>query len=153
VLTNAAVRKVVQVEYLLARTPLVLIDRGLAARFLPEDSKVRVLVERSLASLDAVAGRLLNDPAPPPRAEEPSDGARAHDEEPVGAPADEVQRVTEELLAEHEDKPVVGELADPDLDVAEVQAQLRAKHLVEEQAQRREQASTTESPPSGGTAT
>jgi hypothetical protein len=47
----------------------------------------------------------------------------------------------------------VGELADPDLDVAEVQAQLRAKHLVEEQAQRREQASTTESPPSGGTAT
>jgi hypothetical protein len=38
----------------------------------------------------------------------------------------------------------VGELADPELDVAEVQAQLRAKHLVEEQAERRRQSSAAE---------
>lgn len=142
-ITNAAVRKVVQVEYLLARTPLALIDQGLAARFLAEDSKVRVTVERGLASLDAVADRLLNDPVPSPQAEERPTEEPAH-AEPVEVPADEVERVAEELLAEQEEKPAVGELADPELDVAEVQAQLRAKHLVEEQAERRRQSSAAE---------
>lgn len=126
-ISNPLVRKAVQVEYAILRTPLAVVNRQLAGH-LADSSRVRLSVEQGLHSLDTVAGRLLTtskpevDPATTDSADAPS--------RPVEVPVDEVERVADELLAEQADKPMVGELADPDLQ--EVQARLRAKHLVEE---------------------
>jgi hypothetical protein len=141
---NTLVRKAVQVEYSILRAPLAIVNRGLASR-LARDSKVRLTVERGLGSLDAVAGQLLSKPSSAQR-----NGHRDHKPEPSRAAADvpadgnvestheeaevthedAVERVAEEILEEQEQKPVTGELADPELQ--EVQAEVRAKHLVEE---------------------
>lgn len=108
---------------------------------------MRVGVERGLDTLDAVAGQLLSPPSPSndrangrvadaraksPAAEDvPADGnvEPTHDEVELSHD-DEVNRVVDEIREELEQKPVTGELADPELQ--EVQAELRAKHLVEE---------------------
>lgn len=135
-ITNTLVRKAVQVEYSILRAPLAMIDRQLATH-LGDDSKVRFPFELGLDSLDAVAGRLLARPGSAQRSEAKT---RQSDEQPDATTPqpveptleDEVERVAEELLEEQEQKPVAGELADPDLDVAEVQAELRAKHLLQE---------------------
>jgi hypothetical protein len=182
VISNAAVRKVVALEYAMLRTPLAAVDRQVAGR-LAEDSRVRVPLQIGLGSLDALAGRLLGRPEPsgpsqqdepahdeapteepqpdaggsdeaqPARAratraprsrKQPAKGARTEaplDEGPVEVEPDEVARVAETLREEQQETPVVGELADPELDVADVQAELRAKHLLQEQEeeQRRKQ--------------
>jgi hypothetical protein len=143
VISNTLVRRAVQLEYSLLRTPLAVVNRGLASR-LGKDSKVRVGVERGLGTLDAVAGQLLSSPSTerrngsgderaksPAAADVPADGnvESTHDEIELSHD-DEVERVVDEIREELDQKPVTGELADPELQ--EVQAELRAKHLVEE---------------------
>jgi hypothetical protein len=85
---------------------------------LEETSRVRSTFERGLQSLDTVAARLLEPtPArsqPLPREEQ-----------------DEIHQLTDTLLAEQEEQTFVGELADDEL--RRVQAELRAKHRIEEQ--------------------
>jgi hypothetical protein len=148
VISNTLVRRAVQLEYSLLRTPLAVVKRNLTSR-LSKDSKVRVGVERGLGTLDAVAGQLLSPPSTDrPSTDRPSaSGAeRAKSRAAADVPADgnvepthdevelshedEVSRVVDEIREELEQKPVTGELADPELQ--EVQAELRAKHLVEE---------------------
>jgi hypothetical protein len=148
VISNTLVRRAVQLEYSLLRTPLAVVNRGLASR-LRKDSKVRAGVERGLGTLDAVAGQLLSPPSTerrngsssngsgeqraksPAAADVPADGnvESTHDEIELSHD-DEVERVVHEIREELDEKPVTGELADPELQ--EVQAELRARHLVEE---------------------
>jgi hypothetical protein len=149
-ISNPVVRKVVQVEYTLVRTPLVLLDRRLLAR-INATTRIRTSLERGIDTLDAAAGRPLR-PAPPSSpssrdaasapeeaapsgtaAEETVDVEAAFEaaDRTVEVPVDEVERVAEQLLAETETTPPVGERADRELQ--EVQAELRAKHLLEEQ--------------------
>jgi hypothetical protein len=143
VISNSVVRKVVQVEYALVRTPLAVLDRRVLTR-LDEGSRIRLSFERGLQTLDAAAGRLFQapksaaretpDPFQTPTAAAPeTPDAFAVTDPPVDVAVDEVERVADEILADQDEKPMVGELADPDLQ--EVQAQLRAKHLLEEQAE------------------
>ncbi|MFN2562340.1 MAG: hypothetical protein ABR571_13730 [Jatrophihabitans sp.] len=142
-ISNTLVRRAVQLEYSLLRTPLAVVKRNLTSR-LSKDSKVRVGVERGLGTLDAVAGQLLSPPSTDrpsgsgdertksrAAADVPADGnvEPTHDEVELSHD-DEVARVVVEIREELEQKPVTGELADPELQ--EVQAELRAKHLVEE---------------------
>jgi hypothetical protein len=142
-INNTFVRKAVQVEYAILRTPLAAVSNQLGAR-LADDSKIRVSVEQGLQVLDAAASRLLR-PAGPARstgsATPAGDAApKPQTEQPQPQPqAEEIERVAEVILDEQEQKPIAGELADPELDVAEVQAQLRAKHLLEEHAAQRGQ--------------
>ncbi len=155
-ISNTLVRKAVQVEYALLRTPLAAVNRRLASR-LGTESKVRLTVERGLGTLDAVAGQLLSTPSTRPTNNErgnqghdqawnPRDDKPAKSAAAADVPADgnveptheqvelshdeEVERVVEEIREELQQKPVTGELADPELQ--KVQAELRAKHLVEE---------------------
>jgi hypothetical protein len=98
----------------------------LASR-LPESSKIRGGLHAALRTADATVGQLVRQP---PQA---SDGRQRHDPgraETVPASDTDAER---EAIAEavRERQPNVGELADPDLDVAEVQAQLQAKHAIE----------------------
>jgi hypothetical protein len=150
-ISNPVVRKVVQFEYTLVRTPLVVLDRRLLAH-VPAASMIRTSLERGIDTLDAAAGRLLRprtdsrgatsrpSSAPPPAPTEPSapveetvdtEAAFEAADRTVEVPLDEVEQVAEQLLARSDTTPPVGELADPDLQ--EVQAELRAKHLLEEQ--------------------
>jgi len=124
VIANPVIRTVVEVEYAIVRLPLALI-----ARRMPEGSLLRNALDRGLHTLDGVMAGLLATP----------DTRPAHPAESVreAAPAEELAADLEEERAEIaatilEQEPVVGERADPNLDVAEVQAQLRAKHIVEE---------------------
>jgi hypothetical protein len=142
VISNTLVRKAVQVEYSLLRAPLAVVNRGLRSR-LAKDSKVRLTFERGIGTLDAVAGQLLSPrsshrrnghggekPTTSP-ADVPADGnvEPTHDQIELSHD-DEIERVAEEIRDAQEQKPVAGELAEPELQ--EVQAELRAKHLVEE---------------------
>jgi septal ring-binding cell division protein DamX len=149
VISNTLVRRAVQIEYSLLRTPLAVVNRGLTSR-LRKGSKVRLGVERGLGTLDAVAGQLLSPSSSPSSSTDRRNGSatdeRAKSPAAADVPADgnvepthhevelshddEVERVVEEIREELEHKPVTGELADPGLQ--EVQAELRAKHLVEE---------------------
>jgi hypothetical protein len=154
VISNTLVRKAVQVEYSLLRTPLAVVSRRLTGR-LGRNSKVRLTVERGLGTLDAVAGQLLSEPQTdnrpgdtrreetrreegrpksPAAADVPADGNVEPIHEEVELSHDEeVERVAEELREDLDQKPVTGELADPELQ--DVQAELRAKHIVEEYEQ------------------
>jgi hypothetical protein len=163
---NPLARKAVLAPYVLLRTPLGLIDSRLAARYLPDDSRVRTTIARGLGSLDATAARLLGTVAPPdgtaddgaakvtvtpPAPAEPATASPAQAEPPVGdagadpsdvaapgrpeVPAEEVEQVAEELLAEREEVPHAGELGEVDDEEKLRQAELRAKHIVEEYEQ------------------
>lgn len=54
-------RSVVALQYKVLRLPFQLADTYVVGRLLPVDSDLRLRVERSLASLDAGVGRLLQD--------------------------------------------------------------------------------------------
>lgn len=134
-IANPLVRKVVQVEYAIVRTPLALVDRQLAARA-GGRSKAAVVVERGLQSLDAIATRLIAEPRPPSAKQyAPTRPAPAADEGSPEVSVDEVEHVAEDLLADQAEHELVGELADPELQ--EVQAKLRAKHLLEEREEQK----------------
>lgn len=108
------------------RTPLALIESRL-----PDSSRLRAGLGTALrgadAWLDGEAPRI--DPQPRNSAQvapEPAHDAAAD-------PWQDGEAVREAIVDDvRERQPDVGELADPDLDVAEVQAQLRAKHAVAE---------------------
>ena len=119
---NRTMQKAIRAEYTILRAPLGLLDTQVISR-LGEGSRVRSTFERGLDSLDTAAARLLDRPAPSARAGEPT-----------ALPAEEqqeVEQLTDTLLAEQEERTYVGELADDEL--RRVQAELRAKHQVEEQ--------------------
>ena len=125
-IANPLVRKVVRAEYTILRTPLAVVDQRVVAPRFGDDSMLHISIERGLHTLDAVADRLLGDSTAP--APEPASAEHAEELE------HEREQIAETIL---EEEPVVGERADPDLDVAEVQAQLRAKHAVEEREEQR----------------
>lgn len=54
-------RAVAGAEYTLLRLPLTLVERQVVARFLDEESHVRLGFEKALGGLDASVGRLLDD--------------------------------------------------------------------------------------------
>lgn len=119
-ISNPLIRKVVEVEYALVRTPLRLVERRM-----PDGSSMRSILGRGVHTLDEVMAGLLAEPY--------DIAARTGDDHPA-----KLQHDREEIAkAVREQQPTVGELADPDLDVAEVQAQLRAKHAVEARQEER----------------
>jgi hypothetical protein len=128
---NKTVQKAIRAEYTLLRVPLAVLDQRVVSR-LDEHSPVRATFERGLRSLDAAAARLLEHGADP-------HGADPHEVEPDEVepdvlPADEqeeVEQLTEVYAAEQENHTLAGELADDD-ELRRVQAELRAKHRVEE---------------------
>jgi hypothetical protein len=120
VIANPLIRKVVEVEYALMRTPLAAVGHRLA-----EGSTARAALDRSVQTLDELIAGLLATPADlRPRAAAADHGDLEHDRE----------QIADAIRAE---APEVGERADPDLDVADVQAELRAKHAVEEREEQR----------------
>lgn len=154
--------KAARVEYALVRKPLAVLDRTLSHR-LPAGSPVRMTVHRGLETLDSTIGKLLrpsssgvsplspvSDPAAttaPPVSSEPVEtpgGEQTVNEvvdssvladEPVTTeelPADELEAVAEEIL-EQEQTVATGEIADASEDDQEALAELRAKHILEEQ--------------------
>jgi hypothetical protein len=122
VTATALIRTCASAAYALTRAPFVLVDHRL-----PDGSVLRRR-EEPLGTLDALVRGLLDertaqrpDPAGPP----------APDEAPP-VPERDIRREQEAIAREiRRRQPDVGELADPDLDVAEVQAELEAKHIVE----------------------
>jgi hypothetical protein len=128
---NKTVQKAIRAEYTMLRVPLAVLDQRVVSR-LDEHSPVRATFERGLRSLDAAAARLLEHGADP-------HGADPHEVEPDEVepdvlPADEqeeVEQLTEVYAAEQENHTLAGELADDD-ELRRVQAELRAKHRVEE---------------------
>jgi hypothetical protein len=120
------IRKSASVAYAGIRTPFALVENKL-----PESSKARVGLHAVLRTLDTSVAGLLREPVTESAA--PA-GDAAPATEPAPGPDLEAER---EAIAEavRESQPDVGELADPDLDVADVQAQLQAKHTIEEREQ------------------
>lgn len=155
---NELLRKAVQTQYTLVRLPLTVLDEHVVTRYAPRGSKVQQSFARALGALDATAERLLSEESAAPRSsrqptsaeapvrtpapaeastpqpsqewsatpDEPADGARLPVEE-----QQEVAEVAEELLDVQQERTFVGELADDD-ELRRMQAELQAKHLVEE---------------------
>jgi len=122
---NKTVQKAIRAEYVVLRTPLALLDEQVLAR-LGEASKLRTTVERGISKLDEVAARLLEPTETPEREAQPDPASSTE------IPADEVEYLAEELLEEREQEHnLVGELAE-DEELRRVQAELMAKHRVEE---------------------
>ncbi|GAB2477870.1 hypothetical protein [Jatrophihabitans fulvus] len=165
--TVAVLRTAVRAEQLLVRTPLALAAGVAASKLgrrspvaTTLERGVEVLdaaAERLLASLDPAGSPQPRPEAHPepqaPTASRPgtSDPEDIEDAVDVTAPEVEVagpeealpaeetevvEHVAEELLEEQEHKPLAGELSEDD-ELRRVQAELHAKHLVEEQAQER----------------
>lgn len=147
---NPMVRKAVEVEYAVLRAPLSLLDQQVVARYFDEASVVRTSFERGLDALDSAAARLLQQtqqpterPEPPATSPEPAAATGpATSPEPAAATEpdtlpeeeqEEVEELADELLEQEETETFRGELADEDM--RRVQAELRAKHTVEEQAE------------------
>jgi hypothetical protein len=95
---------------------------------LPESSRVRTGLHVALQTVDSSVRHLLHQPQG--QSGERSSEASTPTGETFAAPDIAAER---EAIAQavRERQPDVGELADPDLDVAEVQAQLQAKHAIE----------------------
>jgi len=142
---NVSVQKVMRAEYVMLRTPLVLLDERVLVR-LGADSKLRTTVEHGISTLDAVAARFLTPPpssgeeteperggTEPERGETGPDHEDTADDEQI--PAEEVHELAEELFEQQEQEHnLAGELAE-DEELRRVQAELMAKHRVEEEQQ------------------
>jgi len=124
---NRTLQKAIRAEYTILRAPLSLLDARVVSR-LDEGSRVRTTFERGLETLDSAAGRLLD---PRPARPQTSPAEPAQEQELPPEEQEEIEELTEVLLAEQEEQTFVGELADDEL--RRVQAELRAKHQVEEQ--------------------
>jgi hypothetical protein len=120
VIVTPLVRKSASFAYTTIRTPFALVESRL-----PESSRVRTGLHAALETADSSVEQLLQLLAGESDAR-PSDGAA----EEVSSQERDAER---EAIAEavRERQPDVGELADPELDVAEVQAELQAKHAIE----------------------
>lgn len=157
-------RNVVRVEYTVVRAPLGALDTFVVSR-LPQSSPVRVGFSRGLAALDAAAARFLAGPQQDgQRGGAGHSGKNAARTTPVpassstaGPPVDEAdtdtdtdtdtaeidedaerERIAEAILEEEQEAHYVGELAEADEDDLERQAELRAKHQLAEEKERRE---------------
>jgi hypothetical protein len=120
---NKTVQKAIRAEYAVLRTPLTLLDERVLPR-LGGSSRLRTTVGRGISKLDEVAARLLE---PAPAASRPPTSPQAEE-----IPADEVEELAEDLLEQQEQEHnLVGELAEDD-ELRRVQAELMAKHRVEE---------------------
>jgi hypothetical protein len=164
-INNSLIRKLVRVEYSLLRAPLATVNQRIVVRRFAEDSPVRLAVARALGVGDARVGQLIDDPELRQRgdalrhhsqlnaraaqldgeakdlrseADHTQEQAEAQaDEDREQAQQDEFARVAEALLAERQQEQTVGELADADEAEKKRQAELRAKHLVEEHEEER----------------
>jgi hypothetical protein len=114
-------RKAVRAEYTLLRTPLTMLDEKVVSRYVPRDSVVQTSLARTISALDEVAERLLA---------EPSDVVASSAFLPLDE-QEEIEELAEELFEAEEEQTFAGELAD-DEELRRVQAELRAKHTVEE---------------------
>lgn len=118
------IRKSASLAYAGIRLPFSVVESRL-----PERSGIRTGLHAVLQTVDSSLQQRLQ----PSSAESVAD-ARA---QAVPSDDDDAER---EAIAEavRERQPDVGELADPDLDVAEVQAQLQAKHAIETREEARQ---------------
>ena len=117
-------RKALHVPYTLVRTPLVVLDERVVSRYASRGSVVQTSMTRTIGLLDTVAHRLISEPSP----------SSAVAGEPQPLPDDEredVEQLAEDLLEAEEEQTFAGELAADD-ELRRVQAELRAKHTVEE---------------------
>jgi hypothetical protein len=137
---NKTVQKAIRVEYAVLRAPLAILDDRVLGR-LGEHSKLRSSVEGALSRLDAAAARLLSSPSPASTEERASSSTEqppAQDDADHAAaaeiPVEEVEHLAEEIQTEQEQHNLTGELAE-DEELRRVQAELRAKHRVEEQTE------------------
>jgi hypothetical protein len=131
---NKTVQTAMRLEYTVLRAPLTLLDRQVVSR-LDEHSLIRSTFERGLETLDATAARFLDTPTPPAP---PPPPPPAEPTQPTELPAEEVEEVqylADEFIAEQEQHNLAGELAE-DEELRRVQAELRAKHQVEEEHER-----------------
>jgi hypothetical protein len=117
-------RKSAILAYAGVRTPFALVESRL-----PEDSKVRTGLHAALQTVDSSVQNLLHKPAADSGARSPGGPRPAEQPSPWADPDAEREAIAEAVRERQAD---VGELADPDLDVADVQAQLQAKHALEE---------------------
>jgi hypothetical protein len=123
VIVTPLVRKSASLAYTGIRTPFALMENQL-----PESSRLRTGLHAVLETVDSSVEQLLHLLAG--ESDAPRSDSAAGTAEPVASQDDEAER---EAIAEavRERQPDVGELADPDLDVADVQAELQAKHAIE----------------------
>jgi hypothetical protein len=122
VTVTSLIRKSASRAYAGIRMPFALVENGL-----PERSKVRIGLHAALEKLDSAVGQLLR--GSPTESAQPDDSSGTS----AAATSPDVEAEREAIVeAVRERQPDVGELADPDLDVAEVQAQLQAKHAIQE---------------------
>jgi hypothetical protein len=129
---NTTLRKALQTEYVLLRTPLAALDERVLTR-LDETSRLRTTVERGLSVLDSVAARVLGPEGArgPAGRTGPEGGGASATAGPPAAPAEEVDQLAATLLAEQEEEHnLAGELAE-DEELRRVQAELKAKHRIE----------------------
>jgi hypothetical protein len=142
VISNDLLRKAVRAEYTLLRTPLVVLDEQIVSRYTPRGSAVQTSLARTIGALDSLADRLLTerpvDPwseAAPARTDAADDGFDARIAPPVEplpeTEQEEVEELAVDILEAEQDQTFAGELADDD-ELRRVQAELRAKHIVEE---------------------
>jgi len=75
-------RNIAKLEYSAVRLPLTVLESRVFARYLPDESPIRLGLERFLGSLDGAAGRLLGDEAITRRGE-----ALSRRDHPEGDPA------------------------------------------------------------------
>jgi hypothetical protein len=137
-------RKPATTAYRAVRVPFALVENRL-----PQSSKIRAGLAAAITSVDSWIGEhgreegTSRTEAPVPSQSPAQESAPDpwQDEEAARAAIEEAVR---------ERQPEVGELADPDLDVAEVQAQLQAKHALEER--QRAEAERSDNAAGSGTA-
>jgi hypothetical protein len=124
VIVTPLVRKSASFAYTTIRTPFALVENRL-----PESSRVRTGLRVALETADSSVEQLLQLLTGESDAR-PSDATVDRVSSQVSSQDSDADR---EAIAEavRERQPDVGELADPELDVADVQAELQAKHAIE----------------------
>lgn len=128
-ISNDLLRRAVRAEYTLLRTPLAVLDEQVVSRYTPRGSLAQTSIARTIGALDAIADKLLTEE---PRVPQPARQADAAAPEPLPEPEqEEIVDLTEDILEAEEQETFAGELAEDD-ELRRVQAELRAKHAVEE---------------------
>ncbi|MDT4916666.1 MAG: hypothetical protein QOH89_1366 [Pseudonocardiales bacterium] len=133
------IQKSASIAYAGIRMPLAALEHRM-----PESSRVRTGLHAALQTIDSSVGHLLHR-QPEESVAGQSDGPDATTEH---VPSQDVEAEREAIVeAVRERQPDVGELADPDLDVAEVQAQLQAKHAIELREEAKQMQDSAARPP------
>ncbi|MBE7187716.1 hypothetical protein [Jatrophihabitans endophyticus] len=132
--THTVLRRAARLEQVVLAPSLHLVDERVVRQYLPADSVVRRSFERALGALDDAVDQLLREPATATdtTTDTGTDTDTAHDAEAEAAGVDDVEELTEVLLAQEETETFAGELAEDD-ELRQVQAELQAKRIIEEQ--------------------